>query len=288
MKRTLTPYIFLAPVLIGMVVFSVGPIIVSFLLSFTKWDILSAPQWIGTGNYTEIFSSRLFWQVFSNTAYYVLLAVPCTVVLSLALALAVNRRIRGIALFRSAFFMPVVTSMVAVAVVWGWMYNPEYGLINYVLRAWFGVRGPAWLQDPVWAMPALAIVGIWKAAGYNMMIFLAGLQSIPPEYDEAALLDGANRRQRFFAVTLPMLTPTLYFVLVVTFIGAFQVFEQTYILTRGGPANATLTLSYFIFQNAFQFFRMGYASALAYVMFAVVFIFTLAQMRLQKKWVFYK
>jgi len=288
MKRKLTPYIFLSPILIGMLVLSVGPILVSFIASFTQWDIVSPPQWIGAGNYKEIVSSDLFWQVLRNTFYYVALAVPLTIVLSLFLAIAVNRKLKGIGLFRTVYFLPVVTSMVAVAIVWGWLYNPEYGLINYVLRSWFGVQGPAWLRDPNWAMPAMIIVGVWKALGYNMMIFLAGLQSVPDEYYEAARLDGANTRQRFFSITLPMLTPTIFFVLVVTLIGSFQVFEQTYILTRGGPANATLTISYFIFQNAFQFFRMGYASALAYVLFAIVFVLTLIQLRYQKKWVFYQ
>lgn len=271
-----------------MLVLSVGPILVSFIASFTQWDIVSPPQWVGAGNYKEIVSSDLFWQVLRNTFYYVALAVPLTIILSLFLAIAVNRKLKGIGLFRTVYFLPVVTSMVAVAIVWGWLYNPEYGLINYVLRSWFGVQGPAWLRDPNWAMPAMIIVGVWKALGYNMMIFLAGLQSVPDEYYEAARLDGANTRQRFFSITLPMLTPTIFFVLVVTLIGSFQVFEQTYILTRGGPANATLTISYFIFQNAFQFFRMGYASALAYVLFAIVFVLTLIQLRYQKKWVFYQ
>lgn len=288
MKRKLTPYIFLSPILIGMLVLSVGPILVSFIASFTQWDIVSPPQWIGAGNYKEIVSSDLFWQVLRNTFYYVALAVPLTIILSLLLAIAVNRKLKGIGLFRTVYFLPVVTSMVAVAIVWGWLYNPEYGLINYALRSWFGVQGPAWLRDPNWAMPAMIIVGVWKALGYNMMIFLAGLQSVPDEYYEAARLDGANTRQRFFSITLPMLTPTIFFVLVVTLIGSFQVFEQTYILTRGGPANATLTISYFIFQNAFQFFRMGYASALAYVLFAIVFVLTLIQLRYQRKWVFYQ
>ncbi|HET7153078.1 MAG TPA: sugar ABC transporter permease, partial [Candidatus Kapabacteria bacterium] len=277
MTRKLTPYLFLSPILIGMLVLSVGPILISFIASFTQWDIVSPPQWVGAGNYKEIVSSDLFWQVLRNTFYYVALAVPLTIILSLFLAIAVNRKLKGIGLFRTVYFLPVVTSMVAVAIVWGWLYNPEYGLINYVLRSWFGVQGPAWLRDPNWAMPAMIIVGVWKALGYNMMIFLAGLQSVPDEYYEAARLDGANTRQRFFNITLPMLTPTIFFVLVVTLIGSFQVFEQTYILTRGGPANATLTISYFIFQNAFQFFRMGYASALAYVLFAIVFVLTLIQ-----------
>lgn len=282
------PWLFLTPVLIGMAVFTVGPILASFILSFSSWDAVSAPQWIGVQNYREIFSSDLFWQVLRNTFTYVLLAVPATMVLSLLLALALNRRLRGIALFRAAYFAPVVSSMVAIAIVWSWMFQPEYGLINYALHAAFGVRGPAWLQDPAWAMPAMAIVAIWKTVGYNMIILIAGLQGVADEYHEAARLDGANAWHRLIHITLPILSPTLFFVLIVTLINAFQIFEQTYVLTKGGPANSTLTMSYFVFQNAFQFFRMGYASALAYVLFGIVFVLTMIQLRLQKRWVHYR
>ncbi len=280
-SRASTPLFFLAPILIGMAVFTVGPIIASFILSFASWDAVTPPVWIGLQNYREIFSSDLFWQVLRNTLYYVALSVPALMILSILLALAVNRRIRGIAIVRAAFFAPVVSSMVAIALVWSWLFQPEIGLINYFLHALFGVRGPAWLQDPAWAMPAMAIVAIWKTVGYNMVILLAGLQGIPDEYHEAARLDGASAWHRLVHVTLPLLAPTIFFVLVITIINAFQLFEQTYVLTKGGPANATLTMSYFIFQNAFQFFRMGYASALAYVLFAMVFVLTMIQMRMQ-------
>lgn len=286
--RRFEPLLFFGPVVIGMAVFSVGPIIASFGLSFTSWDGVSSPQWIGGANYAEITSSPLFFKVLRNTAYYALLFVPATVVGSLALALAVNRKLRGIAAFRTLFFTPAVSSIVAVAIVWSWLYQPEYGLVNYVLHAIFGVRGPAWLQDPDWAMPAMAIVAIWKTTAYNMIIVLAGLQNIPEEHHEAARLDGAGPWKRLWHVTLPMLSPTMFFVLVITLIGAFQVFEQTYVLTKGGPANATLTLSYFIYQNAFQFFRMGYASALAYVLCGIVLVLTIVQLRLQKKWVHFQ
>jgi multiple sugar transport system permease protein len=191
------------------------------------------------------------------------------------------------AFFRTVYFLPVVSSMVAVALVWSWIYNPEYGLLNDLLARGFGVRGPAWLSDPRWAMPALVIVTVWKGLGYTMLLFLAGLQTSPDELSEAALTDGARAWARFRHVTLPMLSPTMFFVVVISLINAFQVFEQTFILTRGGPSNATRTLSYFIYENAFQFFQMGYASAMAFVLFVLLFTLTLVQFRLQKRWVFY-
>jgi multiple sugar transport system permease protein len=177
--------------------------------------------------------------------------------------------------------------MIAVALVWSWLLNPEYGLINYLLHEVFGIRGPAWLDDTTWALPAMVIVTVWKGLGYSMVIFLAGLQNIPQDLYDAATIDGASAWRRFRNVTLPMLSPTTFFIVVITLINSFQVFEQTYVLTRGGPANSTLTLSYYIYQNAFQFFQMGKAAALSYVMFACVFVVTLVQFRMQKRWVFY-
>lgn len=283
----LEPYLYLAPVLIGIVVVTGGAIVASFLLGFTQWDLIRAPKWIGLGNYREMFSSDLFWRVFGNTLYYVALTAPLSMIGSLTLALVVNRKIRGVTFFKTVYFFPVVTSMIAVAVVWSWLYNPEYGLINFLLRELFGVEGPGWLHSTSWAMPAIALMSVWKGVGYNMLIFLAGLQSIPTELYEAARIDGAGARRRFFSITLPMLSPTTFFVLVITLIGSFQIFEQTYVLTQGGPANSTLTLSYNIYQNAFQYFRMGYATAMAYLLFAVTFVVTIVQFRLQRRWVYY-
>ena len=231
--------------------------------------------------------SRLFWKIFGNTFWYVLLYVPLAMVGSLVLALLVNRKLPGIKLFRTIYFMPVVSSMVAVALIWSWLYNPEFGIINWVLNKLLGIEGPQWLLSTDWAMPGIAILSAWKILGYNMLILLAGLQSVPKHLQESALLDGAGPWQRFVSVTLPALSPTLFFVLIITLINSFQLFEQTYVLTQGGPANSTLTLSYYSYQNAFQFFRMGYAAAVAYVLFAVTLIVTIIQFRLQKRWVFY-
>jgi multiple sugar transport system permease protein len=281
------PYLYLAPVLIGIVLLTGGAILASFGISLTEWDLVGTPRWIGVQNYFELWGSSMFRTVVANTFYYVLLAVPLSVAGSLGLALLVHNRIRGITFFRTIYFFPVVTSMVAVAVVWSWLYNPEFGLLNYLLQLLFGIEGPRWLLSSDWAMPAIALMSVWKGLGYNMLIFLAGLQAIPATLHEAALIDGAGAWRRFFRITFPMLSPTTFFVLVITLIGSFQIFEQTYMLTQGGPANSTLTLSYHVYQNAFQFFRMGYATAMAYLLFAVTFVATLVQFRLQKRWVYY-
>lgn len=285
--RILEPYLYLLPTIVGLALFTAGAVAISIVLSFSQWDIVTPPRWIWLDNYVQLWKSNLFWQVFWNTLYFVVLSVPLSVVSSLALALLVNTRLRGITFFRTAYFLPVVSSMIAVALVWSWILNADYGLLNYMLHTAFGVHGPAWLDSTSWALPAMVIVTVWRGLGYSMVIFLAGLQNIPRDLYHAATIDGAGAWRRFRHVTLPMLSPTTFFVLVITFINSFQVFEQTYVLTKGGPANATLTLSYYIYQNAFQFFQMGKAAALAYVLFALVFAVTLVQFRMQKRWVFY-
>jgi multiple sugar transport system permease protein len=285
--RLLEPYLYLLPTLVGLLLFSAGAVAVSFFMSFTRWDVLSSPEWVWLDNYINLWQSDLFWEVFGNTLYFILLAVPLSVVSSLALALVANTGLRGITFFRTAYFLPVVSSMIAVALVWSWIFNPEYGLLNTLLQLLFGIRGPAWLDSTSWALPAMVIVTVWKGLGYSMVIFLAGLQNIPGDLYAAATIDGAGFWKRFRHITLPMLSPTTFFVLVITLINSFQVFEQTYVLTKGGPANSTLTMSYYIYQNAFQFFQMGKAAALSYVLFALVFGVTLMQFRMQKRWVFY-
>jgi multiple sugar transport system permease protein len=278
-------YLYLLPILIGLTVFTVGPILASFGLSFTQFDIGAAPKFIGTQNYREFLNSTLFWHVAGNTVYYALLYVPASIAVSLGLALLVEKRIRGIAFFRTVFFLPVVTSMVAAAIIWSWMYNSDVGLLNYLLSM-IGINGPKWLQNPHWALPAIAIMSIWKNAGYNMMIFLAGLANIPKDYYEAARLDGSNSWERFQRITLPMLSPVTFFVLVVTTIGAFQVFEQTFVMTNGGPGVSTLTLSYYIWQTAFRFFNLGGASALGYLFFLLILSVTAMQFLARRRWVF--
>lgn len=278
-------YLYLLPILIGLTVFTAGPVFTSLGLSFTHYDIGQLPHFVGATNYRDLFRSDLFWQVVLNTCYYVVLYVPTSVIISLALALLIEPHIRGIAFFRTIYFLPVVVSIVAAGIIWSWMYNSDVGLLNYLLSL-IGIPGPRWLDDPHLALPAIAIMSIWKNAGYNMMIFLAGLTSIPKDYHEAARLDGSGAWNRFRHITLPMLSPVTFFVIVVTTIGAFQVFEQTYIMTNGGPGTATLTLSYYIWQMAFRFFDLGSAAALGYILFLLVLSITGLQFLARKKWVF--
>lgn len=278
---------YLLPTLIGFFVFILGPVIASFFLGFTKWDLLTPPKWIGLGNYeTMIFDTPLFWKTLTNALYYTLLYVPGAVILPLFVAVLMNQRLRGVTFYRSVYFLPVVTSTVAVALVWQWLYNPEFGPINYVLDL-VGIQGPAWISSPEWAMPALVIMSVWQVIGYNMVIYLAGLQGIPEEFYEAASIDGANRWRQFFHITVPLISPTTFFILIVSIIGSLQVFEQTYILTEGGPAYATLTIAFYIYQQAFQFFHMGFGAALSYVLFVIILLLTLVQFWVQKRWVFY-
>jgi multiple sugar transport system permease protein len=281
------PYLYLAPTLIGLILFSFGAVIMTLLISFTKWDIFSSPLWVGIDNYVKIFKSEIFWQVFQNTFYYVIINVPLNVILPLLVAILINRKLKGMLFFRTVYFLPVVSSMVAVSLIWSWLYKPEYGLLNYMLNNLFGIKGIEWLENENMAMISIAIVTLWKNLGYNMVIFLAGLQNIPTQLYESAEIDGANAVHRFFKITLPMLSPTTFFVLIITLIGSFQVFEQTFILTKGGPANSTLTLSYYIYQNAFQYFRMGHSAAMSYILFIIIFLITMVQFNYQKKWVHY-
>jgi multiple sugar transport system permease protein len=271
-------------VLLGFFVFTLGSVVSSFYLSFTTWDMNEAPRWVGAANYQELFDSELFWKVLGNTFYYVLLFVPLSIATSLGLALLIKEKVKGIAIFRATFFLPVVTSMVAAALIWSWLYNSDIGLLNYLLSL-VGIDGPRWLEDPRWAMSALAIMGVWKTAGYNMMIFLAGLVGISHEYYDAATLDGVSRSRQFLRITLPLLSPILFFVTITTTISAFQIFEQTYVLTKGGPGNATLTLSYYIWESAFKFFNVGSASAMAYLLFVILLTITALQFVVRKKWV---
>ena len=286
-REVIEAYLYLLPTFVGLILFSLGAIVVSVGISFTDWNILQPPHWVGLSNYVRLFSTPLNWQVFGNTLYYMGVIVPVGTALALGLALALNRGLRGIVVLRSLYFLPVISSTVAVSLVWGWLYNQQFGLINYLLSL-VGITGPAWLADTRTAMPAVIIMSIWKGLGYNMVIFLAGLQGIPQELYEAAAIDGAGAWARFRYVTLPLVSPTTFFVVVLSTIAAFQVFDQTYVMTGGGPAYSTTTLALFIYQNAFQWFHMGYAAALSYVLFAAVAVVTLVQFRVQGRFVFYR
>lgn len=288
-RETIAGYLFLLPNVIGFVVFTALAVVASAGISLTEWDLLSDPVFVGFDNYVELFTNDpLFRTVLWNTFYFTAISVPASTVIALALALLFNTGLRMIPLFRTAYFLPVITATVVVALIWRWFYNPDFGILNYVLWK-LGVDSPPnWLASRKWAMPAIIIMAVWKQVGYNMVIFLAGLQAIPSSLYEAAAIDGAGRWRRFLNITLPLLTPTTFFVLVISIIGSLQVFDAVLVLTDGGPANATRTMVYHIWEEAFVFLEMGYAAAVAWVLFFIVFLVTLVQWKLQGRWVHYE
>ncbi len=293
-REQVTGIAFISPWLIGFLVFTLGPMIVSLGASFTSWTMLSPPTWVGLENYERMFGDDpLFAQSLLNTAYYVLLAVPLATVLALGLALILNQHLPGMGVFRTIFFLPSITNLVAVSILWIWVFNPEFGLLNSALRV-VGVTGPLWLQSDSWAKPALIVMSLWGIGG-SMIIFLAALQGVPHELYEAAALDGAGPVRRFRAITLPMISPAVFFSLVIGLIGGLQVFTQAFVMTgtaqpgsEGGPNNSTLFVVLYLYKKAFQEFKMGYASALAWVLFCLILIVTLVQKRLSRKWVYYE
>jgi len=279
-------WIFLLPTLVGLLLGTLGPVLAAFGISFTDWDVLTSPRFIELENYKRLIADPTFSQALKNTLYYVGGMVPISTILSLFFALMMNQKLRGITLYRTAYFMPVVSSTVAVALVWSWIYAVDFGLLNYLLRQ-VGISPVGWLSSTTWAMPAVIIMSIWGNLGVGIVIFLAGLQSISASYYEAAEVDGANRWQQFRNITLPLITPSLFFYFIITMIDAFQAFESIYIMTRGGPVNSTTTMVYYIYRNAFRNFKMGYASAQAIVLFLVIMALTLIYWKLQERWVTY-
>jgi multiple sugar transport system permease protein len=286
--RRLSPgWLFLAPALVVIALFFFVPVVAALLLSFTDFDIYAVAdasrlRVIGLGNYVHLLHDPRFWTALRNTFYFVVVGGPLSVAVSLAAALALEAKIvRGRAFFRTVFFLPVVTTLVAVAVVWRYLYQPRFGLLNALL----GVAGfgPVdWLGDPRWAMPAIILLAVWKNFGFNMVIFIAGLQAIPERLYEAARLDGASAAQAFRRVTIPMLAPTFLFVAVITMIGYFQLFAEPYVMTQGGPADATLSVVLLMYEEGFRWWNMGYGAALAFVLFAVILGFTLLQLVLRR------
>ena len=280
-REALAGYLFLTPNLLGFLAFSLIPIIASIMLTFSRWNLASPPKFIGLKNYSYLINDELFWKYLLNTFYYAGLTVPLTIFVGFFLAYLLNRKIRGVVFFRTIYFLPSVTLIVAVAVIWSWLYNADFGLFNYVLGK-LGIQGPNWLQSRTWAMPAIIIMGVWKGSGYAMLIYLAGLQGIPEEYYEASEIDGAGWWQQIRFITVPLIFPTTFFILVTSTIGAIQGFDQFYVMTRGGPAGATTTLVYYIFQNAFEWFNMGYAATAAAALFVIIMTITLLQWRFSK------
>jgi multiple sugar transport system permease protein len=278
---------FLLPSLLLFLVFTAIPVVWAFLISFTHWDLFTAPKPAWFDNYVGLAKDPIFRQVLGNTGVFVLAAVPLEMVLGLLCALGLNRNVRGRTALRVIYFLPVVTSTVAAALVWAWLFNSNFGLINDALSLLGVTDLPKWLASSRWAMPAVITVFVWQNLGYAMVLFLAGLQNIRPDVYEAAALDGATGWPRFWHITLPLLSPMTFFILIISIISSFQVFDLVYVMTKAGPSNATNTLVYFIYQNGFAFYQMGYASAAAMVLFLIVLVLTLIQYRLQDRWVHY-
>jgi len=284
-REAIAFYLTIAPWLVGFLAFTAGPMLLSLYASFTDWDLLTQPIPAGLGNYQALLEDSVFWQSLKVTATYTLLYVPLDLLGGLALALLARPHLRGMGAFRTVFYLPTVFSGVAFVVVWLWMLNPNGGLVNLLLEQ-FGIQGPRWLLDPKTALLALVLMSFW-GWGRSMAIFLGGLQTIPGELYEAAAIDGAGSVGQFFTITLPLITPTIFFNLILSVIATFQTFTSAFVATNGGPLDSTLFLGLYIYRMAFEYLHMGYAAALAWVLFGVILVFTLLLVRSQRFWVFY-
>lgn len=285
-REAIECYIFMLPVILGLLLFYLGPMIASLYFSLTDYDMLSSAEWVGAANYQELLNDDLFWKSLRVTVLYSAVSVPLVLLLALGLALLLNQKFAGVTFFRTAFYLPTVMSGVAVATLWKWIFNTDYGILNLLLDK-IGIRGPAWLVDEQWAIWALILTSLWTAGG-SMLIFLAGLQSIPADLYEAAAIDGAGIWSKFRNITVPLLSHVTFFNLILGVIGALQVFTEGFVLTRGGPNNSTMLLSIYLYRNAFEYLKMGYASALAWVMFLIVLVLTLLVFRSAPMWVHYQ
>ncbi|MNO29966.1 Lactose transport system permease protein LacF [compost metagenome] len=284
-QRTLAGYLFISPQLIGLLVFSLFPVVYAFVLSFMNWDGFGVRSFVGAANFVNQFHNPDFWIAIKNTVYYMILVIPSSICLSLLLAVGLNK-VSGKELYRVFYFMPVVTSSVSIGVIWMWILNGDFGILNLLLSH-IGINGPDWLTDTNWVIPSIAMLSIWWGLGNNMIIFLAGLQGISRSYYEAAEIDGASRFKQFLNITLPLLSPTTFFIAIMSVIGSFQVFDQAFVMTNGGPAKASYTLVYHIYQQGFIDFKMGQSAASAMILFVIILIFTLIQFRMSKRWVHY-
>ncbi|OPA75743.1 ABC transporter permease [Paenibacillus selenitireducens] len=283
-----TGYWFILPWFLGLLLFTIGPMIFSFILSFSNWDIITGVrsiEFVGLDNFINIFKDELFYQSLKVTFIFALVSVPLYQIMSILIAMLLNMRSRGMKFYRLIFFMPSVIPAVAVSMMWIMILNPEYGILNKAL-GWFGIQGPAWLQDPSYALGALIVMGIW-GIGNTIIIYLSGLQGVPEELYEAAQLDGAGITRRFFNITIPMISPTIFFNLIMGIIGGFQYFTQAFVMTNGGPLNSTLFYNLYLYNKAFVSYEMGYASALSWILFAIIMIFTLIVIRSSSMWVYY-
>ncbi|HON73329.1 MAG TPA: sugar ABC transporter permease [bacterium] len=280
-------YLCISPWIAGFLIFTAGPILASLFFSFCNYDVVTPPDWIGVQNYKRLLSDPLFWQSLKVTSYFSLVSVPLGIALSLIIAILLNQNIKGLTWFRTIYYMPSVISGVAVALLWMWIFNPEFGILNFLLWKLFHIHGPAWLMSEEWVIPALIIMSLWGIGG-DIVIYLAGLQGIPTELYEAAEIDGANSFNKFLNITIPMMSPVLLFTLIMGIINSFQVFTQAYVMTRGGPHYASLFYVLYIYQNAFQFFSMGYASALSWILFLIILALTFLIFKSSPLWVYYE
>ncbi|MCX6046779.1 MAG: sugar ABC transporter permease [Chloroflexi bacterium] len=285
-REALEGYLFILPWLLGLLIFILVPIIASFYFSLTSFEVVKPPIFVGLENYVRLIHDQLFWQALKVTCIYVVTSTPLGLILSFAIALLMNQKVRFVSLWRTIFYMPTLVPVIASTMLWLWIFNPQFGLLNTLLR-YVGIEGPLWLGHSQWALPSLIIMSLWTVGG-PMLIYLAGLQGIPTDLYEAAEVDGAGAWAKFWAVTLPMMTPVIFFNLIMNMIFAFQVFTQAFIMTQGGPRYATLFYVLYLYQNAFKFFRMGYAAALAWVLFLAILLMTALVFRSSAIWVFYE
>ncbi|WP_256760989.1 carbohydrate ABC transporter permease [Cohnella sp. WQ 127256] len=284
-EAQITGWLFISPMVLGFTLLLLFPMGLALYMSFSDWPLLGNHHFIGLENYQNIMSDSLFWKVLKNTLYFTVGLVPLNIILALLLALLLSKSMRGIGLFRTAIFVPVMTSLIVWSIVWKYMFATDAGLINQLLLL-FDITGPAWLYDTDLAMPAVIVTSVLKNVGLNMVLFIAALQQVPRSLYEAATLDGAGKTKTFFNVTLPMITPTVFLTVVMTVIGSLKVFGQIFVMTQGGPSNSTKVLVYYIWEKAFKLFQLGYASSLAFVLFIIVLVLTLVQWQLRKRWVF--
>ena len=292
-RETLWGYIFISPWLIGFIIFTVGPMIASLLLSLTRYNITTPPVFIGLENYTKLFTGDpRFWHSLGLTVKFALVAIPLSLTFGFVLALLLNQNVPGVAFWRTIYYLPSVIAGVAVAILWSLIFNPRFGILNWLLSL-VGIDGPGWLASPDWAMPALVIMSLWSVGG-GMIIYLSGLQSIPTALYEAAQIDGANSRQRLFYITIPLMSPVIFYNLVIGIIATFHYFTEVYVITAtadtglGGPLESTLFYNVYLYSNAFRYLNMGYASALAWVLFVIVLVLTLLVFRSSALWVYYE
>jgi multiple sugar transport system permease protein len=285
-RRTIVGYIFIAPFMLGFLIWFLIPALTSLWLAFQDWNMIQPPKFVGLDNFRSMFTDKLFWQALKVTTVYTAVSVPLGMVLAFMLALLMNTKVRGIAVFRTIYYMPGIVPTVANAVLWAWILNSEFGLLNAFLHV-FGIRKILWLQDPDWTLPALILMSLWGLGG-TMVIFLAGLQGIPKEFYEAAEIDGAGPWAKLWHVTIPLMSPVIFFNLIMGIIGTFQIFTAGYLITDGGPQNATLFYVLYLWRNAFQYLKMGYGAALAWVLAFIIMGLTVFVFRGLGRWVYYE